>query len=195
MRRLIQKIKFLFSSVETAVDVEMSIVDNIVYSVIILLVSAFLLLKNSLSSDIIGISIFPFPQSLSFYARFGLAFLVQTFALFLPFTIVLGKRGLMTLLKNLALIQFINLVIILTGFIFESVFWPLYKILPISGLAAQSIFDAVFLLYPVLILVIFRYIFFWILALKSEASAAKVFFTTLLYCAVCAGLWMIWRAL
>ncbi len=195
MKHALDKIKLVFSETDKSIDLPISLIENIAATAILIALSMLFLTNNPLSPDVLSVNMLPFHGKLSIYSKTALSILIQFIVIFFPFIIVLGKKGTVLLSKNIILIQFINLVIVLIGFVYESAFWPLYKLLPISGLTAQSVFDAIFLLYPLLIMIIFRYILLWMIAVKSGTTTSKTILLVITHSALCIIVWLIGRML
>lgn len=195
MKHALDKIKLAFSETDKSIDLPISLIENIAATAILIALSMLFLTNNPLSPDVLSVNMLPFHGKLSIYTKTALSILIQFIVIFFPFIIVLGKKGTVLLSKNIILIQFINLVIVLIGFVYESAFWPLYKLLPISGLTAQSVFDAIFLLYPLLIMIIFRYILLWMIAVKSGTTTSKTILLVVTHSVLCIIVWLIGRML
>jgi hypothetical protein len=164
---------------------------SIAWTVVILGATFLLLLKNALNPSIVSVS----PIQLFATGRLLESFLanvsVQFVLLCVPFAVVLGAEGFRRILSNLAILQVPALVMAIFGFLYEIAFWPLYKSLPISGLQAKAAFDAMFLLYPALLMLFYRYVIIWIVAVKSGANGRKVFWMILIHLALCIGLYFL----
>jgi hypothetical protein len=191
MRDTLNKIRLVFSETDKSIDLPIKSLENILASAIFIALSMLFLINNPLSPDVLSLNMLPFHWKLDIYSRVIISVLTQFLVIFIPFFVVLGKKGIILMSRNIVLIQFINFIIVLIGFIYESAFWPLYKLLPISGLTAQSVFDAIFLLYPLLIMIIFRYILLWMIAIKSGTTSTKTILLILIHSAICFGVWLI----
>jgi hypothetical protein len=191
MRTAIKQFGMVFTSPSQAVDSHPAILVSLLWSCLVLCATFALLLINSLNTSIISLS----PVQLfvgggrleSFLANFA----VQMIVLCIPFAIVLGMDGIKKLLANLAIIEVPGLVMALFGFLYETVFWHLYKLLPVSGLGAKAAFDAFFLLYPALLMLVYRYVLIWIVAVKAGADGRKIFLMTAIYLVLCVGLYVL----
>lgn len=195
MKHALEKIKLVFSETDKSIELKISFVESFIFSAVLIVLSMLFLIDNPLSPDVLSLNILPFHGKFNIYTKTLISVLIQLIVIFIPFSIVLGKKGVILLSRNVVLIQFINFLIVLIGFVYESAFWPLYKLLPISGLTAQSVFDAIFLLYPLLIMIIFRYILIWMLAIKSGASTSKTILLVITHSVICVAVWLIGRAL
>ncbi|MEZ4812128.1 MAG: hypothetical protein R2883_01320 [Caldisericia bacterium] len=173
MKKVFHQIKMLFISPREAIRIHPPIWQSILVGVFIIFASFLLLLSNSLSPSIFGITLFPSPE-LKLLPLFLFSLGTQIFTIFLPMFIVYGKKGISGYINNFALIQLCCFGLALIGFLYHEIFWGLYKILPFSGLTANAVFEAIFLLYPALILVLFRYILLWMIATKNDSSTLKL---------------------
>lgn len=195
MKNALNKIKLVLLEADKSIDIPISFSESFLTSVMLIILSMLFLINNPLSPDVLSLNILPFHGKYNIYTKTLVSILIQLVVVFIPFFVVLGKKGILLLSKNIVMIQFINFIIVLIGFVYESAFWPLYKLLPISGLTAQSVFDAIFLLYPLLIMIIFRYILIWMLAIKSGASTSKTILLVVIHFVICVVVWLIGRAL
>lgn len=195
MKNALNKIKLVLLEADKSIDIPISFSESFLTSVMLIILSMLFLINNPLSPDVLSLNILPFHGKFNIYTKTLISILIQLVVVFIPFFFILGKKGILLLSKNIVMIQFINFIIVLIGFVYESVFWPLYKLLPISGLTAQSVFDAIFLLYPLLIMIIFRYILIWMLAIKSGASTSKTILLVVIHFVICVVVWLIGRAL
>ncbi len=191
MTKVLSQLKTALSNPQKSLDNTPGTTESIIASIILLALSALLLIQNTLSLDILSCSFLLGPVKAGFFAKLGFALLTQIVTTSIPFFVVAGKSGFRLYISNLALIQFIGLLIVLVGFLFGAVFWQLYKVLPISGLTIKAIFEAIFLLYPVLVLIVFRYILLWMLALRTGASPAKITLMAAIYVLLCFGMWFL----
>jgi len=190
MRKIIEQMSLLFSNPSLAVKVEPEIWPSILSSIVFWVLSLLLFLQNSLSPEVYSVNIFQGPGIKDVPLKLAISILTQLIVVGLPFAI-LCKKGIMAYLSNLALIQFLCFGLALVGFLYSSVFWPLYKILPISGLTAKAGFDAVFLLYPALVLVVFRYVMLWMIATKAGASSRMIVLMCIIHLALSASVWLL----
>lgn len=195
MNLTIEKLKLIFTETEKSIELPIQNSQNIIGSIILIILSLLFLLNNPLSPDVLSLSIFPLQGKFNIYTKTIISLLVQFIVIAIPFLVVFGKKGIQIWQKNIILIQLVNLIIVLIGFLYESAFWPLYKMLPIAGLTAQSIFDSIFLLYPLLIMMIFRYMILWIMAIKSGATSIKTIFLVIAHLTICIAVWIAWGAL
>lgn len=191
MKHALSKIKLVFLETDKSIDLPISFAESFLTSIMLIVLSMLFLINNPLSPDVLSLNILPFHGKFDIYSRTAISILIQLIVIFVPFFVVLGKKGILSLSKNIVLIQFINFIIVLIGFVYESAFWPLYKLLPISGLTAQSVFDAIFLLYPLLIMIIFRYILLWMIAIKSGTNASKTIFLVIIHFVISVVVWLI----
>jgi hypothetical protein len=174
MKEVFFQFKMLFSSPRFAVSNPPSVGGSLLAGVIILLISFPLLLVGSLSSSTVSISVFP-PYTLSPISAFAFAVLTQLMCICVPFFITYGVDGARSYLSNFAIIQLPGFGLALVGFLYQEIFWHLYRILPISGLTANAIYEAVLLLYPALVIVLFRYILIWKVATDIDQSPCRLF--------------------
>lgn len=191
MRAFLQQAKLLLYDAKKAVNLDIGYLSSVGFGFLILGITFLLLLSNSLSPDIVSISLFPTTKTFSFSLRFFAAVVTQLAGVGLPLLIVYGKKGIQAYAKNFALIQFLGLLLALVGFLFFEVFWALYKILPITGLTANAAYEAALLLYPSLVIVVFRYILVWIVATSVDESPTKLVLTTVLHLILCFGIWYV----
>lgn len=191
MRAVLDQLRLLFVKPSQAVDSHPSIIGSASWTVILLLATFMLLFKNALSPSIVSVS----PVQLFSGDRLLESFLANISAQFLliciPFAIVLGADGFRKLLANLAILQVPALIMAVFGFLYEIAFWPLYKALPISGLQAKAAFDALFLLYPALLMLFYRYVIIWIVAVKAGANGKKVFLLIAIHVVLCVCLYFL----
>ncbi len=191
MKAVLDQLKLLFVKPSQAVDSNPSIIGSVSWTAILLFATFLLLFKNALNPSIVSVSpvqLFTSDKILeSFLANVSAQFLL----LCIPFAIVLGADGFRKLLSNLAILQVPALIMAVFGFLYEMAFWPLYKSLPISGLQAKAAFDAIFLLYPALLMLFYRYVIIWIVAVKAGANGNKVFLMILIHAALCACLYFL----
>jgi hypothetical protein len=195
MSKFIYQIRLLFAKPSQAVDEHPSSAVSLLWFCLILCATFGLLLKNSFNTSIVSVSPIQLVIGTGRLDMFLANVSVQLIVLCVPFAIVLGMEGLKKLLTNLALLQIPGLVIAIFGFLYEIVFWPLYKKLPISGLEAKAAFDACFLLYPALLMTVYRYVLVWIVAVKSGATAAKVTLMVAIHLVLCLLLYLAGGAL
>ncbi len=195
MKAVFDQFKLVFANPTQAVDSHPTVMQSIAWTVVILGATFLLLLKNALNPSIVSVSPIQLFSSGKLLESFLANVSVQFVLLCIPFTVVLGAEGFGRLLSNLAILQVPALVMALLGFLYEIAFWPLYKSLPISGLQAKAAFDAMFLLYPALLMLFYRYVIIWIVAVKSGASGRKVFLMILIHLALCIGLYFLGGAL
>lgn len=188
MNKVFLQVKTLFTSPGDAIQIDPPFWASILSGLVIIFASFLLLLSNSLSPSIFGITLFPMPE-LNPITLTLFALGTQLIVIFLPMIIVYGKKGFDSYIKNFALIQFLCFGLALVGFLYHEVFWNLYKVLPFSGLTANAIFEATLLLYPALILVIFRYILLWMIATKNDSSTFKLVSFVLLHLIFSGVIW------
>ena len=155
MSEFIYQLKLLFSKPSQAVDEHPSITTSLLWSCVIFLATFALLLKNTFNTSIVSVSPIQLVIGSGRLEMFLANVSVQLIVLCVPFAIVLGRDGLKKLVSNLALLQIPGLIVAIFGFIYEIALWPLYKKLPISGLEAKAAFDACFLLYPALLMMVY----------------------------------------
>lgn len=191
MRAVLDQLRLLFVKPSQAVDSHPSIIGSVSWTVILLLTTFMLLFKNALNPSIVSVS----PVQLFSGDRLLESFLANISAQFLllciPFAIVLGADGFRKLLANLAILQVPALIMAVFGFLYEIAFWPLYKALPLSGLQAKAAFDALFLLYPALLMLFYRYVIIWIVAVKAGANGKKVFLLIAIHVVLCVSLYFL----
>ncbi|MBP7733271.1 MAG: hypothetical protein KA140_05885 [Caldisericia bacterium] len=190
MSAFINQLKLLFSKPSQAVDDPPSATTSLLWFCVILLATFALLFKNTFNTSIVSVSPVQLVIGIGRLEMFLANVSVQLIVLCVPFAIVLGMDGLKKLVSNLALLQIPGLVIAIFGFVYEIVLWPLYKKLPVSGLEAKAAFDAVFLLYPALLMMVYRYVLIWIVAIKSGASGAKVSLMVAIHLVLCLLLYL-----
>lgn len=190
MSKFFSQLKLLLVKPSRAVEDPPWASTSLLWFFIILAVTFVLLLKNSFNTSIVSVSPIQLVIGTGRLEMFLANVSVQLIVLCVPFAVVLGMDGLRKLLANLALLQIPGLVIAMFGFLYETAFWPLYKVLPLSGLEAKAAFDACFLLYPALLMTVYRYVLIWIVAVKSGASAAKVSLMTAIHLVLCLLLYL-----
>lgn len=195
MSKFINQLKLLFIKPSQAIEENPPATASLVWSFIILAATFMLLLKNSFNTSIVSVSPVQLVISTARLEMFLANVSAQLIVLCVPFAIVLGMDGLRKLLNNLALLQIPGLVVSVFGFLYEVAFWPLYKILPLSGLEAKAAFDACFLLYPALLMMVYRYVLIWIVAVKSGANGAKVSLMVVIHLVLCLLLFLAGGAL
>lgn len=191
MNQVFLQLKLLFSEPSKAVDNHPTALTSLVWSGIIWLITFALLIKNSLNPSIVSVSPVQVFLGTGRLESFLANLAVQVIIICVPFAIVLGTEGLKKLISNLAIMQIPALVMALFGFLYEVAFWPLYKALPVSGLQAKAAFDAVFLLYPCLLMLVYRYVLIWIVAVKAGANGKKVFLLVTIHLLLCTVLYFV----
>jgi len=175
VRKFIGQARTAFTDLTSAISSSPSIGESIVITLLLQIFCVVLLVQNALGPDATSVSPFPSPVAFSSPVRVAFSFLVQILSILLPVLVFLGKKGLLLFAENLALINFIGFCACVIGLIYQSVFWPMYKLLPLTGILAKAIYESVFLIYPVLVLFIFRYVLLWMLAKKTGASTSQIF--------------------
>ncbi len=190
MRESFRQIKLLFSSAVSAIDNPPPPWQSLFVGGMMLVVSFLLLLSNSLSPNILSISIFPAPK-LPPVELFLFTISTQIVCVGLPMLLVFGRKGIRTYIDNFALIQLSGLGLALVGFFYNEIFWNLYKLLPLRGLTANAVYEATLLLYPALILVLFRYILLWMISTKLNTSTVKMMMLVASHLVLSALVWII----
>lgn len=190
MSTFLFQLRLLFVKPSQAVEENPSAVTSLLWFCIILLTTFVLLFKNSFNTSIVSVSPIQLVIGTGKLEMFLANVSVQLIVLCVPFAIVLGMDGLKKLVSNLALLQIPGLIIAIFGFVYEIALWPLYKKLPISGLEAKAAFDAVFLLYPALLMMVYRYVLIWIVAIKSGANGGKVSLMVAIHLTLCLLLYL-----
>jgi len=190
MRKIFDQFSLLFTNPSLAIEIKPVFLPLVTSLIAFWVFSLLLFFQNSLKPDLFSISVFPGLVIKQLPLKLIFSIVTQFIVVGIPF-LVLGKKGISAYFSNLALIQFLCFGLAVIGFLYSSVFWPLYKVLPISGLTAKAVFEAIFLLYPALILVIFRYVMLWMIATKSGASSKMVILMCILHLVLSAGVWFL----